>query len=77
MPNISERHIPHFIVRGTKDSLVPNEVVQPYVDVLKTAGQNVKYIEIENAEHAFFDWKPDAVTRSTFSKYGVNYAAEM
>jgi acetyl esterase len=77
VPNVSERAIPHFIVRGTKDSLVPNEVVQPYVDVLKNAGQRVEYIQIENAEHAFFDWKPDSATRATFAKYGVKYAAQM
>jgi acetyl esterase len=77
IPGISERAIPHFIVRGTKDSLVPNEVVQPYVDALKSAGQRVEYIQVENAQHAFFDWKPDAATRATFANYGVKYAAQM
>lgn len=56
---------------------VPNDVVQSYVDVLKAAGQQVEYIQIEDAEHAFFDWKPDARTRTTFAKYGVKYAAQM
>jgi dienelactone hydrolase len=52
-------------------------MIQRYVDVLNAAGQPVKYIQVEGASHAFFDWKPDAVTRSTFAKYGVPYAAEM
>jgi acetyl esterase len=77
IPNASERAIPHFIVRGTKDPIIPNEVVQPYIDLLKAAGQRVEYIQVENAGHAFFDWKPDAQTRATFAQYGVKYAAEM
>lgn len=77
VPKVSERSIPHFIVRGTEDKLVPHEVVQRYVDVLKAAGQLVNYIQVEGAGHAFFDWKPDATTKATFAKYGVPYAAQM
>lgn len=77
IPNISTRAIPHFIVRGKNDGLITNEVVQPYVDQLKAAGQKVIYREIEDAGHAFFDWKPDAGTRATFAQYGVRYAGEM
>ena len=77
VPKVSERSIPHFIVRGIEDKLVPNEVVQRYVDVLKASGQHVNYIQVEGAGHAFFDWKPDATTRATFAKYGVAYAAQM
>ena len=77
VPGVSERPLPHFIVRGTEDSIVPHEVVQSYVDVLKAKGQRVNYIQVEGADHAFFDWKPDVGTRATFAKYGVPYAAEM
>lgn len=77
VPNVNDRAIPHFIVRGTKDTLVPHEAVQSYVDVLKEHGQRVEYVQVEDAGHAFFDWKPDARTRSTFAKFGVPYAAEM
>ena len=77
VPKVSERSIPHFIVRGTEDKLVPHEVVQRYVDVLKASGQHVNYIQVEGAGHAFFDWKPDATTRATFAKYGIPYAAQM
>jgi acetyl esterase/lipase len=77
VPNVSERPLPHFIVRGALDPLITHEMIQRYVDVLNAAGQPVKYIQVEGASHAFFDWKPDAVTRSTFAKYGVPYAAEM
>jgi acetyl esterase/lipase len=77
VPNVSDRALPHFIVRGTKDGLITHEIVQSYVDVLKTAGQTVDYLQVEGAGHAFFDWKPDAGTRGTFAKYGVRYADEM
>jgi len=77
VPNVTDRAIPHFIVRGTQDPLISNEVVQPYVDDLKENGQAVEYIQVEGAGHAFFDWKPDAQTRATFNKYGVPYAEEM
>lgn len=77
VPNASERPLPHFIVRGTKDGLITHEIVQSYVDVLKAAGHDAVYIQVEDAGHAFFDWKPDPETRATFAKYGVKYAAEM
>jgi acetyl esterase len=77
VPNVSERELPHFIVRGTKDPIVSNAMVQPYVDVLQKAGQQVKYIQVDGAGHAFFDWKPDATTRSTFAQLGVKYGDAM
>lgn len=77
VPKVSERALPHFIVRGSEDALVSHEVVQRYVDVLKAAGQSVQYIQVKGAGHAFFDWKPDAATRATFARYGVPYAAQM
>lgn len=77
VPNVSERALPHFIVRGTNDPLVSNAVVQPYVEVLQKAGQKVEYIQVEGAGHAFFDWKPDVTTRSTFVQIGVPYADAM
>lgn len=75
--NVNKRALPHFIVRGADDALVSHEVVQRYVDVLKAAGQPVNYIQVKGAGHAFFDWKPDAVTRATFAQYGVPYASQM
>lgn len=77
VPKASERLLPHFIVRGTKDPIVDHAMVQRYVDVLAAAGQRVNYIQVEGAGHAFFDWKPDATTRATFAQYGVPYAAQM
>lgn len=77
IPNASGRALPHFIVRGTKDPIIPDQMVQSYVDLLKSAGHTVTYIQVEDAGHAFFDWKPDANTRATFAKYGVKYAGEM
>ncbi len=77
VPNVSERAIPHFLLRGTKDPLISDEIVQSYVDILEAAGQKAEYIQIEGIGHAFFDWKPDARTRGTFSNFGVKYAAKM
>jgi acetyl esterase/lipase len=77
VPKVDDRVLPHFIVRGTKDPIVDHAMVQRYVDVLKAAGQPVDYIQVEDAGHAFFDWKPDATTRATFARYGVPYAAQM
>jgi acetyl esterase len=73
----SEHLLPHFMVRGTKDPIVNDAMVQRYVDVLKAAEQPVTYIQVEGAGHAFFDWKLDAITRATFAQYGVPYAAQM
>jgi len=77
VPNVTERALPHFIVRGTEDPVITHEVVQRYVDALHHAGQTVNYIQVQGAGHAFFDWKPDATTRATFEKYGVKYAGQM
>ena len=77
IPNISERAVPQLLLRGTNDSLINNAAVQAYTDALKAAGQNVEYVQVPGANHAFFDWKPDARTKATFKQYGVPYAATM
>ncbi|MBN2588693.1 MAG: alpha/beta hydrolase [Sedimentisphaerales bacterium] len=77
IPNIKERAVPQFLTRGTNDPLIQHEPVQEYTDALKAAGQTVEYIQVEGASHAFFDWKPDALTKATFAQYGVPYAAKM
>lgn len=77
IPNIKKRAAPHYLLRGTKDSLIQDAMVQAYADALKAAGQTVEYVQVEGAGHAFFDWKPDAQTKATFVKYGVPYAAKM
>ena len=77
IPNIKDRAVPQFLLRGTRDPIIRNEAVQAYVDTLKAAGQTAEYVQVEGASHAFFDWKPDAVTKATFARYGVPYAAKM
>jgi acetyl esterase/lipase len=77
IPDVNERNVPQFLVRGTADPIISNEENQLYVDALKAAGQKVEYLQVEGASHAFFDWKPDARTRATFEKIGVPYAAKM
>nr|WP_319270041.1 alpha/beta hydrolase [uncultured Draconibacterium sp.] len=77
IPNAEERKIPHYLTRGTKDGLIPDDGVKRYVDTLVEAGQRVQYVQVGGAGHAFFDWKPDDQTKATFKKYGVYYVNEM
>lgn len=77
IPNVSDRAVPHYLTRGTKDGLIKDEAVKLYVDALVDAGQRVEYVQVGGAGHAFFDWKPDERTKATFEKYGVYYINEM
>jgi pimeloyl-ACP methyl ester carboxylesterase len=69
--------VPQYLVRGTYDPLIPDEMCKTFMDALVKAGQRVQYVQVGGAGHAFFDWKPDAMTKATFQKFGVYYAAEM
>ena len=77
IPNIKERAVPQYLLRGTTDPLITHASVQAYTDALKAAGQTAEYVQVEGASHAFFDWKPDARTKATFARFGVPYAAKM
>lgn len=77
IPNAKERAVPQYLLRGTQDGLITDAGVQAFADALKAAGQTAEYVQVEGVGHAFFDWKPDAGTKATFSKYGVPYAAQM
>ena len=77
IPKASERAVPQYLTRGTRDPLIQDEMCRSFMDALVKAGQRVQYVQVGGAEHAFFDWKPDAATKATFKKYGEYYAAEM
>jgi acetyl esterase/lipase len=77
IPDAKEREVPQYLTRGTNDMLIRDETVKVYVDALVKAGQRVEYVQVGGANHAFFDWKPDARTKATFYKYGVYYVHEM
>jgi acetyl esterase/lipase len=77
IPKASERAVPQYLVRGTKDPLIPDQFCKSFMDALVDAGQRVEYMQVGGAQHAFFDWKPDTVTKATFKQYGVYHAAEM
>ena len=77
IPPATERAVPQFLTRGTRDNLITDAAVKDFTDALVKAGQRVEYVQIGGAGHAFFDWKPDANTKATFAKYGVYYAAAM
>jgi len=77
IPPATERSVPQFLTRGTRDTLITDVAVKEFVDALVKAGQRAEYIQVGGAGHAFFDWKPDDNTKATFAKYGVYYAAAM
>ena len=77
IPSATERAVPQFLTRGTRDRLISDAAVKEFVDALVEAGQRVEYVQVGGAGHAFFDWKPDEVTQATFAKFGVYYAAAM
>jgi len=77
IPNATERSVPQFLTRGTRDPLISDSAVKEFVDALVKAGQRVEYVQAGGASHAFFDWKPDENTKATFAKFGVYYAAAM
>ena len=77
IPMASERSVPQFLTRGTKDTLIADAAVKEFADALVKAGQRVEYVQVGGAGHAFFDWKPDDRTKATFAQYGVYYADAM
>ncbi|MFZ5368044.1 MAG: alpha/beta hydrolase [Spirochaetota bacterium] len=77
IPSALDRSIPHYLIRGSGDPLIPQEMIQSYANALREKGQTVQIVEVEGAGHAFFDWKPDAVTRKTFERFGIPYIKDM
>lgn len=77
IPEASVREVPQYLTLGTKDPLISDEMCATFMDALTSKGQRVQYVQIGGAGHAFFDWKPDATTKSVFHQYGAYYAAEM
>lgn len=77
IPDKAVRSIPHFLVKGRQDLLIKDKDVQAYADSLTNKGQTVRYLQVEGAGHAFYDWKPDVKTQNTFTKYGIPYIDKM
>jgi acetyl esterase len=77
IPNVKDRAVPQYLLRGTSDTVIQNAEVQGYTDALKAAGQRAEYVLVQGAAHAFLDWKPDTRTKDTFKRFGVPYAAKM
>jgi acetyl esterase len=77
IPKATDRAVPQYLTRGTRDPLIQDEMCKSFMEALVNAGQRVEYVQVGGAQHAFFDWKPDAATKATFKQYGVYYAAEM
>ena len=49
--------VPQYLLRGTNDGLIKDEMVKEYADALNAAGHKAVYIQVQDAGHAFFDWK--------------------
>ena len=77
VPDASVRKIPHWINRGTADPLISEASTVEYYEAVKAAGQEVHYVKVPDAVHAYYDWKPDSATKETFWKYGAPYTREM
>lgn len=77
IPEADERAVPHYLTRGTFDSLINDAMVTSYVQALAARHQRVRYDQVPKANHAFFDWKPDQETRDVFARFGVPYVHEM
>jgi acetyl esterase len=77
IPNVKDRAVPQFLLRGTVDNLIKNSDVQAYADALMATGQSVAYVQVPGAAHAFLDWKPDPQVKATFKRFGVPYSARM
>jgi acetyl esterase len=77
IPKATARAVPQYLTRGTRDPLIQDDMCKSFMEALVNAGQRVEYVQVGGAQHAFFDWKPDAATKATFKQYGVYYAAEM
>lgn len=73
----SVKGVPQYLTRGSIDMLIKDEGVKAYMDALAKAGQRVEYVQVGGANHAFFDWKPDDITKATFKKYGIYYCRQM
>lgn len=77
IPDPKKRAIPTWLNRGSVDGLISDESTVEYFDAMQKAGQEVYYVKVAGANHAYYDWKPDAITKATFVRYGVPYAAAM
>ncbi len=77
IPQASERAVPQYLTRGTKDPVILDAMYRAFMEALVNAGQRVEYVQVGGANHAFFDWKPDAATQARFKQYGVYHAAQM
>ncbi|MDO4228998.1 MAG: alpha/beta hydrolase [Capnocytophaga sp.] len=77
VPNASQRVLPQLLYRGTEDGLIKDSEVENYLNALTKAGQRAEYIQVGGANHAFFDWKPEAKTQAVFEKYGKYHIRQM
>lgn len=71
IPEASERPVPHYLLRGTEDTLIVKAMIDDYAEALRARGQRAETVEVEGASHAFLDWKPNAQVMATFERVAV------
>ena len=77
IPSPKKRAIPQWINKGTKDPIISEEATVAYFEALKAAGQRAEYVQVPDAVHAYYDWKPDTATKEAFWKFGAPYTHKM
>lgn len=77
IPPVSVRAVPQFLLRGTQDPVISDEMCRTFVEALVKAGQRAEYVQVGSAGHAFLDWTPDAARQATFHRFGSYHAAQM
>jgi acetyl esterase/lipase len=77
IPPASDRAVPQFLLRGTLDPVITDEMCRTFVEALVKAGQRAEYVQVGGASHAFLDWVPDAARQAIFRQFGTYHAAQM
>ncbi|MDT7838583.1 alpha/beta hydrolase [Aquabacterium sp. OR-4] len=77
IPPATVRAVPQYLTRGTEDPVITDAMCKAFVEGLVAVGQRAEYVQIGGANHAFFDWSPDASRQATFKRHGVYHAARM
>jgi acetyl esterase len=77
IPKASQRAVPQYLMRGTKDPVIPDEMCRGFMEALVNAGQRVEYVQVGGASHAFLDWTPDLARQATFHLVGAQQIAQL
>lgn len=78
IPHEKDRAVPQYLLVARQRLFEPpSEIVRPYANALKAAGQRVEYEEVLDGPLQIFPWSPSKQTKATFARFGVPYAAKI